>query len=351
MTRIFAYMEEKGLDGILLTSPPNVAWISGFTGTSSQILLTPKRSYFITDFRYDEQAKQEVAEVFKVMKSAPQERLGSIEQLLDKHDVKTLGIEAEHVTLEMMHRYQQTWFVRYEKVDGFFKSLRAVKTPEEIKAMEEGAALTQGAFEHLLGVIRPGVRETEILAELVYYFNQRGAVPSFPPIIAGGPNSALPHATVSDRPLEAGDFLTMDFGCKFHGMCTDFTRTIALGGVEPKLEMIYNTVRCAQEAALLAVRAGVAASEVDEAARSIIREAGYGEYFEHSTGHGVGAVIHEAPTLSVTSKDILEPGMVVTIEPGVYLPKKAGVRVEDMVVVTEEGAKNFYTATKELIIL
>jgi len=230
-------------------------------------------------------------------------------------------------------------------------ALRTIKTPEEIEKMRKGAKITADTFYHMTKVIKPGVSEYDLLAEMIYFFHKNGVKPSFEPIIATGPNSSLPHATISDRKVQNGDFVTMDFGVIYEGQCTDFTRTVAVGGVAPELEMIYNIVQKAQLATLAALRPGITGGDVDAVARNIITDAGYGAFYEHGTGHGVGVEIHEAPWFRRDNPQVLEAGMIGTVEPGIYLPGQGGVRIEDMVAITEDGYENFYTVSKDLIVL
>lgn len=350
--KIRAYMEEKGIDGILVSSPSNVQWLADFPGTDSQILITHSHQYFITDSRYMEAAEAALeGGGWRFITAAQSETLWRLDKLLEKHGTKKLGIEKEYVTIDRMESYEESWFLSYAYVDDLFKQLRSVKSKGELARMRRGARLTQEAFEHLLTLIRPGVSEFDLLAELQYFLTKRGAALSFAPIIAGGEHASVPHAAVTGRKLQPGDLLTMDFGCVVDGMCTDFTRTVAISGVDEDLQMIYNIVKEANLAALAAVRAGMACSELDVAARSVIEQAGYGQFFTHGTGHGVGVDIHERPRISAYSTEVLEDSMVVTVEPGIYLPGRGGVRIEDMIVVTEEGHENFYTATKDLIII
>lgn len=349
--RLRQEMQERGIDATLIMNPVNVRWLSGFTGEDSLILVTKSHQYFITDCRYIEQASRELGEEYRFVKAAHNEVLREIDKLLDKHTTKTLGIEKEFVTIDLQRRFEESWFVRYAAVDGILRSLRVVKSQREIENMKKGAQITEAAFQHILKFIREGVTEYDILAELIYFMYRKGVRPSFAPIVASGENSALPHATATDRRLKAGDLLTLDFGVVCGGVCTDFTRTIGIGGVESELEMIYNTVKTANLAAIDAITAGMGANEIDRIARDIIAQAGFGAYYEHATGHGVGVEIHEGPRLSAYSTDILSAGMVVTIEPGIYLPGRGGVRIEDMVLVTEDGCENFYTATKDMILI
>lgn len=343
-------LDRREADALFLTGQYDVQWLTGFSGDSSQVLVTRKHAWFFTDARYTEQAQKEM-KGFTLVETTARDRLASIGDLLEQEDVHTLAIDECAVTLDCMRRYEQSWFVKYAYVSDEIDRLRSVKSAAEVQRMRAGAAITEKAFMHLLSLIKPGISERDLLAELVYFFQKQGAEPSFPPILASGTNSSMPHAGVTDRKLVQGDFLTMDFGCRYQGMCTDFTRTIALSGVDQTQKLIYNTVMTAQKAAESRLRAGIVCCEADAAARSIINEAGFGEYFGHGTGHGVGVEIHEQPRLAQNAEDDLVAGMVVTVEPGIYLPGQYGVRIEDMLLVTQAGCENFYTTEKELILI
>lgn len=346
-------MAENNVEGALLFNPSNVTWLTGFSGDSAQVLVTMNEAYLVTDARYTEQARGEVTEGFSVEESTAADRLACLGRLMAKRKtkLKSLGIERSYVTFNMFDELERTWFLMYMDIDSVIEELRAIKDNVEIGRMKKGAEITEAAFEHLLKYIKPGVSERDLYAELVYFMNKAGVEPSFRPIIAGGENSSMPHAPITARQLQAGDLLTMDFGVKYQGQCTDFTRTVAISGLEQEMKVVYNTVKLAQEAALEAISEGKTCSEIDEAARSVIESAGFGQYFGHGTGHGVGVDIHEAPRIARDAKGVLQQGMVVTVEPGVYLPKKGGVRIEDFVAVTKDGCDNFYTVTKDLIIV
>ncbi len=344
-------MENNGIQGVLITSRENMQWYSGFSGDTAQILVTLEKEYFITDSRYIEMAERELGGRFIYIKARTDGAVKGLDKLLGKTGYRRLGIEMQKVTLAQKNMFDENWFVRYVPVDEELARLRAIKTQEEIARMRAGAKIVEKTFSHLLGYIKEGVSEYDILAEMQYCMNKNASKPSFEPIIAGGPNSSLPHATTTGRKLVRGDLLTMDFGVVFRGLCTDFTRTVAIGGVEDELELIYNVVKTANLKALEAIRPGVGAADVDAVARDVILKAGYGKYFEHGTGHGVGVEIHEKPFLSPRSTDVLEENMVLTVEPGIYLPGRGGVRIEDMVVVDKDGYENFYTTTKDFIMI
>lgn len=350
LERIVSYMQEQNLDAVLLLSPQNVSWLSGFTGESAAVMVFEEEQVFLTDFRYLERAEKETTG-FSVQKCAPKERLSYMKRLMASHGTRRLGIEKNYVTVRMMEQFRAEWDVEFIGIDEAVMQLRSRKTEEELRRMREGAKITEAVFAHVLDYVRPHVTEYDLLAEMVYFMHRNHVSPSFPPIIASGENAAMPHASVTGRMLTGGDFLTLDFGCKYQGVCTDFTRTIGISGVEQTEKMIYNTVKKAQDAVFEVLRPGILAREADAAAREVIAAAGYGQYFEHGTGHGVGVEIHEAPTLNAHSDQVLEEGMVVTVEPGIYLPGRTGVRIEDMVVLTKDGFQNFYTEPRELIVI
>lgn len=321
-------------------------------GDSSYLLFTKDEQYFITDFRYIEAAKDEVGDDFRFICTNTNNRAQKIGDILSKNSVKNLGIEYNDMTMHRYYNFDKIFDVwEYIDISEELSKVRCIKSPEEIETMKEGARINEMAFSRVLGTIKPGMTENDIKAELLYQFYKQGADSAFDPIIASGPNGSYPHAVVSERKIQPGDFITMDFGCKYHGYCTDITRTIGVGNIDKSAQSIYNIVMTAQGNSLAAVKAGAEAAAVDKIARDYIQEQGYGEYFDHGVGHGVGVEIHEAPRVAPTSQEILEENMVITIEPGIYIPGKLGVRIEDMVLVTKDGAENFYELPKDLIIL
>lgn len=343
-------LQQHGLDAALITSVENMQWYSGFSGDTGWIVVTPEKEYFITDFRYIEMAEQQLEPGrFTLVKERTGGAIPSLTEWVGAG--AKLGIEFDKITMTQKQVFDAGWNFTYAPIDEMMHELRMMKTPQELDKMREGAKITEAIFEHMCRIIRPGISEYELLAEMQYQMNKNECHPSFAPIIASGPNSSLPHAVVSSRKLQSGDFITMDFGVLYKGVCTDFTRTVALGGVEEEQKLIYNIVHKANLAVEEAIRPGASAHEVDAIARKIIADAGYGDFYEHGTGHGVGVEIHEAPWLSAKSTDVLQENMVLTVEPGIYLPRKYGVRIEDMVVVTKDGIENFYTAAKDLIII
>jgi len=334
-------------DFVLIAKEADVTWLTGFTGDSSQVLISKGKAYFFTDSRYTEQAQKQLSKDYHIIETNAAERIVQI----GKYCSDTLGIDYANTTLAEMDEYRNEICCRFADYGDLLISLRSIKDEAELAAMRSGAKITQDAFYHVLKYFKEGVSEQDIYAELIYYFHKHGAVPSFTPIIASGENSSMPHAGVTDRKFCKGDFITMDFGCIYGGMCTDFTRTVALFGVAEREKIVYNTVAYANAEGLAALKAGITGEEADRAARNIIEKAGFGEYFGHGAGHGVGVEIHEQPRLSRSVHTILQSGMVVTVEPGIYLPGEMGVRIEDMAVITADGCENFYTAEKELIII
>lgn len=351
--RLEKIREQVGLrsaDGLLLTHLPDIRWACGFTGSNALLVVGPDASHFLSDGRYAEQARREVAHAevhipgYGLLAHAERERLVPPGRVL---------FQAEHVSFkqhaELTERFPETTWV---PIDGLMDPLVAVKEPAEVEQIRRAQALTDRVFEELLGVIRPGMTERELAAEIVYRHLRRGASGmSFDPIVASGPNAALPHARPTERPIGVGDVLLLDFGCVLEGYASDMTRTVMLGEPGDEVRRVYETVRRAQERALETARAGLTTRELDGAARAVIAEAGYGEAFGHGLGHGIGLQTHEWPRVSYHTDDVLPAGAVVTIEPGIYLPGRFGVRIEDVIVLGEGGAENLTRSTKELVVL
>lgn len=335
---------------MIITKPENIRYFSGFTGEGA-LVLTGEKNTVITDFRYTEQAESQ-SPGWEIIQTSRDLRLpAAIGRALNASGAKSAYYESDHVTVKMLKDLSEALEgIELMEASDAADAARAIKSAEEIELHRRAAALTDQAFEYILTRLRPGVTEMQLKAELDFYFVTHGAEgASFNAIIASGPNGSLPHAEPSERKIEIGDFVTFDFGCKIGGYCSDFTRTVAVGKVDPKLDAIYQVVLQAQLAGVAAVRPGIEAGAVDKVCRDIITDAGYGENFGHGTGHGVGLLIHEAPRLGVDSDTVLKPGMIVTVEPGIYLPGIGGVRIEDLVCVTETGCEVLSRYAKELI--
>ncbi len=344
-------LEELKIDAVLVTSPYNMRYISGFAGGEGVLYITDKKSVLFTDSRYTVQAKAE-AKAFDVVESG--NLLETIEQLkvlFEEDSISSVGIEDEVLTYKEAKLFidisdKMHWVGLESRLDR----LRIVKTEEELVKLEMAEGIGDAAFSHILTVIKPGITELEIAAELEYYMKKNGATKvSFDTIVASGVNSSMPHAIPTTKKVELGDFVTMDFGCMVDGYCSDMTRTIVVGKASQKQKEIYNVVLKAQLESLAAVKAGVKGFEVDAVARKIINDAGYGDCFGHGLGHSVGLFIHEEPRFSPRCEEIIVPNTIMTVEPGIYVDGFGGVRIEDMIVVTEDGYKNFAHSDKNLI--
>jgi len=350
-------LEQSRLNAVLITSLPNIRYLCGFTGSAAALLVSKSQSIFFTDGRYITQAQTEVhGSRIVVGRKAP--LISAAEWFRGKAKCPgapgkfTLGIEAEHLTVVDRQRLARSLAlsVRLGVASPWVEKARILKDADEIKSIRAAVLLGAGLFEVVLKTIGPGVRETEVAAELEYAARRAGAESmSFETIIASGPRSALPHGRASTAPIPSRGFVVCDFGVILAGYCSDMTRTVHVGRPTVEARRTYEAVREAQQAAVATVKPGVSLSEVDGAARNVLKRHGLGRYFTHSTGHGVGLEIHEAPRVAKGQNELLQPGMVITIEPGVYIPGKCGVRIEDMVVVTDRGCEILTPTGKEMI--
>ena len=343
-------MQKRGIDAALISSGENVRYYSRFTGASSQLLITKKKKLFFTDFRYREQAGLETD--FEVVDTKDTARIRAIFDYIKKEKVKRLGIDLAGISYMAYQAYAE--YMSEDKISDLSPDIltqRSFKDSDELAAISKGAEQNDKLFQHLCSLIRPGVSENDIKAEIIYYMNKCGADSAFTPIVASGPNSSLPHATPTDRKFGHGNFVTLDYGCKFDGYCSDFTRTVAISYIDKEAQTVYDIVKRAGEKAMLLLTSGMQAARVDAVARDYIIRMGYGDVFGHGLGHGVGLSIHEAPTLNGTSETMLLSGMVVTVEPGIYVKGSFGVRIEDLCVIKDGGYTDLTTAPRELIIL
>ncbi|GAB7386812.1 Xaa-Pro dipeptidase [Bacillaceae bacterium] len=351
LQRLRAALQAEKIDGLLVTNPFNRRYLSGFTGTAGVLLITRERALLLTDFRYLEQAAEQ-APLFEL-----REQKGKIAEtiadVLPELGIARLGVEANHLTYGEFAKLQEACAsAQLVPLADTVEKLRMKKDETEMAMIRKAAAIADQAFSHILGFIKPGVRELEIALELEFYMRKLGAKSSsFDIIVASGKRSALPHGVASAKKIERGDLVTLDFGAYYEGYCSDLTRTVAVGEPAAELRKIYEIVLRAQQNGVNRIRKGLSGKEADALTREIIQAAGYGDRFGHATGHGIGLEIHEGPTLSVRSETRLEPGMVVTVEPGIYLPGVGGVRIEDDVLITEEGREVLTASAKELIVL
>jgi len=355
-------LSSGGLDALLVSHLPNVRYLCGFTGSAGLLLVAETGSVFFTDVRYDVQARAEVKGAKVVI--ARSGLVGALAEWIAARRKKsgtklgrwTLGIEAEHLTVAERKRLEDGLpsGLRLKNTSALVERARMVKDDGEQALIRAAVELGAGLFDRALEVMRPGLRETDLAAEMEYAARLSGAEGmSFTTIIASGARSALPHGRATEQVIAPGGFVVCDFGVILGGYCSDQTRTVWVGRASGpsgnEARGAYDAVRGAQEAAIATVRAGVSAGEVDAAARKVLQKAGLGRYFTHSTGHGVGLEIHEAPKIAAGQKEILQPGMVITIEPGVYLPGKWGVRIEDMVAVRDSGCEVLTPTGKEFL--
>ena len=346
-------MLSKG-EAALVLSPQNRRYLTGFPSSAGCVLVTSEKSYFLTDFRYMEAASLRI----RHMECIEYKRMSeSINQLLGKHDIKRIYIESDYMTIDNLSMWQKSLpnqtIITEPKLNYTLQEMRAIKSHDELDKIRQAQQLTEYGFDYILDFIKPGKTEREIALELEFAIRKQGADgASFDFIVVSGVNSSMPHGVPTDKPVENGDFVTMDFGAIVDGWHSDMTRTVAVGSVSEEQKKVYDLVLNAQLTALSVLKAGITGQEADSAARDLIDKAGYGHFFGHGTGHGVGLDIHEDPRLSTNASDVfLKSGMVVTVEPGIYLPGKFGVRIEDMAVITQNGYENLTNAAKELIII
>jgi Xaa-Pro aminopeptidase len=345
--RLTALLAERELDLMLITDLINVRYLTGFTGTNGACVCGPETRLFLTDFRYTERAADEVAGWETI--TVADDWLGGIASHLSGR----FGFEDDHVAVRLLERLRGKLREGTEPVaaGGTVEKLRRVKDEAELAAIAAAAELADDVWGWSLEQGLGGHSEREVARAAEARIRELGGDPSFPAIVAAGPNGALPHAEPGEREIAAGDLVVFDMGAKLDGYCSDGTRTFAVGEPGERGREVYETVRTAQAGALDAVAAGMGGEELDGVAREAIEAAGHGERFGHGLGHGVGLEVHEAPRLSPRSEDVLSAGEVVTIEPGVYLPGELGVRIEDLVVVAEGGCRNLSGLPKELQIV
>lgn len=339
-------------DGYLITSESNIFYFTGFPCDAALLLVTRGGSHFFTDSRYTEAAQRVIRGVTFCDTAEFRERFPAV---CAEQDVRRLLVETSELTVREAQKYAsilpQTELL-YEDDLAFLSAFRRRKSADEVEKMTRAQRIAEAALEKTLPLLRPGRTEKEIALELDYTMLRMGAEAlSFQTIVVSGENSSLPHGVPGSRVLRDGDFITLDFGAVADGYHSDMTRTFALGHCTDEMRAVYDTVLRAQEAALAVMRPGTTCKDADAAARDVIAAAGYGAYFGHGTGHGVGVQIHERPNVSPRSAETLQTGDVVTAEPGIYLPGKFGVRIEDMVLITEDGYQNFTKADKQLRVL
>ena len=351
LKQIAARLPEYGLDAMLLNSEPGEYYAVGFHGEGN-VVVTAQGCFYFTDSRYIEAANHLITGAEIAMTGRSRNYRAMVQEVVDRCRIRKLGFEEGYLSVADYNLWKEGLTAELVPAQKLVDALRAAKDDGEIALMTKAQEITDRAFSEILKFIQPGMTEQEIAAKLQYDMLRFGAEKmSFDPIVVSGPNGSLPHGIPSAKQVQQGEFITMDFGCKYGGYCSDMTRTVAVGSVTEEMERVYQTVLAAQEAGIAAARAGVPGKAVDAAARSVIEEAGYGEYFTHSFGHGVGVEIHEAPNAASSNDKPLPAGAVISAEPGIYIPGKLGVRIEDVILITPEGCRNLTKAPKELLIL
>ncbi|ARK31410.1 M24 family metallopeptidase [Halalkalibacter krulwichiae] len=354
MSRIEALRSKlKGseIDSLLITSPYNRRYMTNFTGTAGVALISEKKAIFITDFRYVDQAKEQAKGFEIVQHTGP--IILEVANQIEKLGLKKVGFEQSFLTYEAHQSYSEhIEGAVLVPISGLVEELRIIKDEKEVKMIQDAANIADAAFEHILSFIKPGITELAVSNELEFFMRKQGATSSsFDIIVASGYRSALPHGVASEKVIASGELVTLDFGAYLNGYCSDITRTVAVGNVSDELKEIYHTVLEAQLRGMKGIKPGLTGREADALTRDYITEKGYGDYFGHSTGHGLGMEVHEAPSLSMKSDTILKPGMIVTVEPGIYISGVGGTRIEDDTLITTDGNKTFTHSTKELVIV
>ena len=349
--KIAARLKDRGLDAMLITSEPGEFYAMGFHGEGAA-LITPDKTWYYTDSRYIESAQQLItgAEVADWALGGGFRKL--IAGLVKEHGIVKLGFEERYMSVASHTEWTKAVEAEFVPASELLTQLRQVKDADELAAMREAQRITDEALLEILNFLKPGLTESEVAARLTYIMARKGAERnSFDPIVACGANGSKPHAVPGPSVIQKGQFVTMDFGCVVGGYCSDMTRTVAVGQPSEEMELVYNTVLKAQLTGIAAAHAGVTGKEVHEAAAKVIEDAGYGEYFGHGFGHSLGIEIHENPNFSTKNEKPIPAGALLSAEPGIYLPGKFGVRIEDVLMLTEGGCVVITHSPKQLIIL
>lgn len=353
VSEIRGELEKAQLDAVLIIDEINQRYATGFAFTDGAVLITKKNAWLFTDSRYIEAAEKCVDTDIKLGLFGGGTTLTElIKNAMARDNAESLGAEEDSLPYGAYLRYEKELGCKLTPAQSIFTGLRASKKPWELENMRKAQAIAEKALDDVLQIIRPGVRERDIAAEITYRLLKHGGeANSFEPIAVTGANSSMPHGVPGDTVVKAGDFVTMDFGCIKNGYCSDMTRTVAVGYATDEMKNVYDTVLKAQTAGIAFARAGVTGREIDSAARQVINDAGYGDYFGHSFGHSLGLYIHEAPGASPSCGTLMPENAVISAEPGIYIPGKFGVRIEDVLILRKSGCENITHAPKQLIIL
>jgi Xaa-Pro aminopeptidase len=349
LNKTAGFLKKNGLNVLIVTEINHVRYLSGFAGSNGIVVVTPSKCFFLTDFRYQTQSQKEVKDCKIVI--ASRQLVSELPTLPMFGRGAKVGFEADFVSVNFLNKLKEILpNVDFKPTSGLIESLSIVKDGEEIRRVKKAVKIADSAFAEILDELRPGAVECEIALELEYKMRKLGAEnASFETIVASGQRSAMPHGRASTKKLHKGDFVTIDFGCLYKGYASDITRTVVLGRATEKQKKIYGIVQATQKAACRAVKPGVACNRIDGLAREMIMKAGFGDNFGHGLGHGIGMLVHDRPVLSPQSNDILEAGMIVTIEPGIYISNWGGVRIEDDVLVTPNGGQILSKSPRDLM--
>ena len=343
----------QGNEAIIIENEANRFYFTGFNSSAGIVIITSQKAFFLIDFRYFEKAKNIVKHCDVVLAT---QFFAQISEILKENNIEKIFVETENFSVKKFNEYKEKFdFVTIsddDKIENEIYKMRSIKDSEELKSICAAQALTDATFDYALNCIKPGISERELMLDMEFFMRKNGSEgTAFDFIVVSGKNSSLPHGVPTDKKIEIGDFVTMDFGAVVNGYRSDMTRTVGVGSITKEQKTVYDTVLKAQKAAIDYIKSGVKCCDADKVARDIIDLAGYKGCFGHSLGHSVGIEIHESPNCSPKCEKILLPGMIMTVEPGIYIEDKFGVRIEDMVQVREDGCINLTKSTKELIII
>ena len=345
-------LREANTPAFLVSDLANVFWLTGFTGSYGLAVVTPEEGVLITDSRYTLQAREQCRDLEVRSFGSPTDAADFLKQQLDSLGITQTGFDENVVTIALHRKWtERLKGIELQAATDPIGTLRMIKTPDEVRRIRAACRLADACLEHLLTCIRPGVTENELLLEIELFFRRNGSIVAFAPTVASGERSARPHGGASDKPLEVGDFLTFDLGAKVEGYCSDITRTFVIGEASERHKEVYEQVLKAEVAGINALKPGANGREIDGLARQILDEKGLAQYFRHGLGHGLGALVHDTGRLSASTDQKIEVGQVWTVEPGVYIEGFGGVRIEDDVLVTEEGVEILTSFPKALMVL
>lgn len=349
-TKVQQLLKDNQLDALIVSSTYNLRYVSNFTGTAGLSVITQDQAYFITDFRYTEQANDQASHMTVIEHKG--DLYGEVENIIQDQGIQTIGFEKDYVTFAQYETIKDKLSADLKPVSNMIEELRLVKDDQEVELIQKAIEITEKAYQHILDYVEEGMTEIQLANELDFFMRQQGASGvSFETIVASGKRSAMPHGVASDKEIERGDMITIDFGCYYKGYVSDMTRTFAFGDPGDELKEIYQIVQDAHTLVNEKAKSGMTGAALDKIARDYIADRGYGDQFGHSLGHGIGLEIHEGPGVNYRNEEELPVGAVITNEPGIYVPGLGGVRIEDDMVLTADGNKRLMTLPTDLIIL